>query len=85
MALGCCKSNVEDNKLENDNKNARTAANRIDEGDAYRAWLRYAPLDTDLAKEYASWCGEIAVEAALIRCWDSPLGSEPAGRPRAIS
>jgi alpha-glucuronidase len=64
MALGCCKSNVEDNKLENDNKNARTAANRIDEGDAYRAWLRYAPLDTDLAKEYASWCGEIAVEAA---------------------
>lgn len=33
-------------------------------GDAYRAWLRYAPLLPDPAKEYAPWCGKIVVASS---------------------
>ncbi|MBW5445813.1 alpha-glucuronidase [Cohnella sp. CFH 77786] len=33
-------------------------------GEAYKAWLRYAPLHPDQAKEYAPWCGMIVAEAS---------------------
>lgn len=57
--------------MENDNKTILTTTNRSGEamGEAYKAWLRYAPLPPDQAKEYAPWCAAI-VKAASDR---SPL------------
>ncbi|WP_376698217.1 alpha-glucuronidase family glycosyl hydrolase [Cohnella lubricantis] len=32
--------------------------------EAYKAWLRYAPMDPEIAEKYASWCRSIVVEAS---------------------
>nr|WP_276356068.1 alpha-glucuronidase family glycosyl hydrolase [Cohnella sp. YIM B05605] len=52
--------------MENDNKIVLESTSRNGEGvgEAYKAWLRYPPLDLNQAEEYASWCGEIVVTAS---------------------
>ncbi len=52
--------------MENDNKTVLTTTNRSGEvmGEAYKAWLRYAPLPPDQAKEYAPWCAAIVTAAS---------------------
>ncbi|MFC5471561.1 alpha-glucuronidase family glycosyl hydrolase [Cohnella suwonensis] len=47
--------------MENDNKtkNETTFRNGEVPRDAYKAWLRYAPLNPDQAEEYAPWCGTV--------------------------